>query len=109
MSSGADFDKGMGDGVKVAIAMGKSLNECKGAAPADIIALNKWFMSKAGSKQAMVDAASANSHTHAQEIQQHVEEVWETFFKFNAPKKTGISLGKTAYWALGPVDPNVIM
>jgi len=56
----------------------------------------------------MVDAASANTIIHSQEIQNHVQEVWATFFKFDQPVITGQSLGKTAYWALGPVDPEVV-
>ena len=54
----------------------------------------------------MVDTATPNVHIHAQVIQEHVMEVWSTFFAFDQPKKTGVSLGKVAYWALGPVSPN---
>ena len=89
-------------------AVKTELSQCKNGAPQDVKALVNWFQTKCGSKQAMVDAASANTIIHSQEIQNHVQEVWATFFKFDQPVITGQSLGKTAYWALGPVDPEVV-
>ena len=96
------------EGIRAMNSIKEEIRNCKGA-PADIIALANWFERVAGSKQAMVDTASANALKHSQEITQHVEEVWATFFKFNEPVVTGHSLGKTAYWTLGPVDPSVIL
>ena len=104
ITEGAGMDEMMDDGISIGYSIIKALNDCDGAAFADLQALNQWFVSRAGSKQAMVDAASANSRLHSQEIQQHVMEVWDVFFKFNEPRKTGIALGQVAYWALGPVD-----
>ena len=69
-------------GIKAARMIANEIENCEGA-PADVKALNKWFKTKAGSKQALVDAATANSMTNSQEIQESVMAVWETFFKFN--------------------------
>lgn len=46
----------------------KSLYETCPASAAEVKALGEWFIAKMSSKQAMVDAASANSHIHSQEI-----------------------------------------
>ena len=95
-------------GIAAMNALKAEISQCKDVAPADIKALVSWFERVAGSKQAMVDSASAQSLVHSQEIVIHVEAVWDTFFKFNAPVVTGQNLGRTAFWALGPVDPEYI-
>ncbi len=89
--------------VAAAGKMAEAVKECK-QAPKEAKLLGEWFIAKIGTKDKAVEAVTAQSAVHSQEIQIHVEEVWKTFFKFNAPVVTGQSLGKTAYWALGPVD-----
>ena len=69
--------------------------------------LGAWLIAKAGSKQAMVDAASANAMKHSQEIERHVQEVWDVFFKMNQPVACGKALANVAYWALGPANTNM--
>ena len=56
------------DVVKSAVAISQEIKSCK-SAPADIKALATWFITKAGSKQALVDNASANSLKHSQEME----------------------------------------
>ena len=56
----------------------------------------------------MVDAASANSHIHSQEIYIHVTEVWKNIygtsgFSPHNPEALGKGIADVAYWALGPV------
>ena len=86
----------------VAVIVSNEIKTCKGSA-SEVMALGQWFVDVAGSKQKMVDAATANAFLHAQEIQRHVEDVWDVFFAFNDPLATGKALGQTAFWALGPV------
>ena len=95
-------------GIKAMNALKAEISQCKDSAPQDIMALASWFERVAGSKQALVDTTSAQALVHSQEIVLHVEAVWSTFFKFNEPVVTGQNLGRTAYWALGPVDPEII-
>ena len=96
----------MESGFNAARLIGNELETCQGA-PEEVKLLATWFKEKAGDRQKMVDAASANAHLYSQQIQQHVEEVWDVFFKYNEPYKTGVALGKTAFWALGPANPDV--
>ena len=99
----------MTDAMQIGLSLTKAVGTCSSATLTEMNALNSWFGRVAGSKQAMVDTATPNVHKHAQEIQIHVMEVWATFFSFKEPKKTGVAIAKTAYWALGPVDPNIIL
>lgn len=98
------YEKSIMDAAKLATDISASLHDCETAGKYDAVALAHWFENKMGSKQLMVDAVSANAHLHPQEIQDHVEEVWDVFFKYNQPSKCGQALGKVAYWAFGPVD-----
>ena len=75
---GSAFDKA----INAALVMADAVKMCR-EAPDEAKALSHWFVEKAGTKQRLVDAASANTLVHSQEIQQHVEEVWATFFKFD--------------------------
>ena len=109
INAGAGMETYASDGMQIGFSVLQTVGDCQGASWAEVSALNTWFVTKAGSKQAMVDAATANVMLHSQEIQRHVMEVWATFFKFDQPKKTGVALGKVAYWALGPVNPDVIL
>ena len=109
MSQGVGPETYMSDGMQIGLSLTRAVSTCSGATLSELHALNSWFARVAGSKQAMVDTATPNVHKHAQEIQEHVMEVWATFFKFDAPKKTGVAIAKTAYWALGPVDQNAIL
>ena len=79
-------------GVAIAASLGADLKNCKTGGH-QAVELGSWLIATAGSKQALVDAASANTKNHAQEIERHVQEVWDTFFKFNQPVKTGKALG----------------
>ena len=51
-------------GIQVAMSLAVDLGECKSAS-AETMQLGEWLVSKAGSKQAMVDAASANAMLHS--------------------------------------------
>ena len=66
----------------VAVIVSNEIKTCKGST-SEVMALGQWFVDVAGSKQKMVDAATANAFLHAQEIQKHVEDVWATFFNFD--------------------------
>ena len=84
-------------------------SQCQGA-PEDIKLLVNWIEKRMSSKQAMVDATSANAHIHSQEIYLHVEELWPNMygpsgFKPQNPDQLGTAIGSVAYWALGPVKP----
>ena len=98
--------KAMEDGIIAAMTVKSALHECTSEAPQDVKALASWLMRTSSSKQALVDAASANTHLHSQEIMKHTTEVWDGFFQFATPVKTGKALAQTAYWALGPVYPD---
>ena len=76
-------------GIAAMNALKAEISQCKDGAPEDIKALASWFERVAGSKQAMVDTASAQALVHSQEIVLHVESVWDTFFKFDQPVVTG--------------------
>lgn len=91
--------------VVAAAKMAEAVKECK-QAPKEAKLLGDWFIAKIGTKDRAVEAVTAQSAVHSQEITIRVEEVWATFFTFDQPVVTGQSLGKTAYWALGPIDPD---
>ena len=76
-------------GIAAMNSLKAEISQCKDGAPHDIKALASWFERVAGSKQAMVDTASAQALVHSQEIVLHVESVWDTFFKFDQPVVTG--------------------
>ena len=98
--------KAIEDGIVAAMTVKSALHECVSEAPQDIMALASWLMRTSSSKQALVDAASANTHLHSQEIMKQTQGVWDVFFAFNDPVGTGKALARTSYWALGPVNAN---
>merc|ERR1711957_126564 len=90
----------------------KSLVEkqCSTGAKAELKALGEWFAKNCSSKQALVDAASANSHLHSEEIFTHVQELWVYMygpagFSPSNFDKLGKAIADVSYWAIGPVTP----
>ena len=57
----------MESGFKAARLIANELEACEGA-PAEAKLLADWFREKAGDRQKMVDAASANAHLYSQQI-----------------------------------------
>ena len=94
--------------LKVAHEMADTIKTCKGV-PEDVSALERWFATKFSSKQALVDAASANAHAHSQEIEQQVQGVWDSGFPytFEKPHEFGKAVAQVSFWALGPVDSSI--
>ena len=92
------------EAAKAAHALSGAVLQCT-QAEEEALALSNWYTTRAGTKDAMIEYASANTHLHAKEIESHVEDVWATFFSFTQPIPTGKALGNVAYWALGPIEP----
>jgi len=68
------------------------------------------MVKRMSSKDAMVDAASLNSHKHSQEIYSNVEDLWRNFYSTTGfgpknPDQLGVAIGNVSYWALGPIYP----
>ena len=55
----------IGDAIEAAAIVRQELEYCRKDAPEDIAMLIQWMEDKMGSRQALVDAASANTHLHA--------------------------------------------
>ena len=97
-----DMDKAFTHVVETAMHIASAVQECPEAA-SEGKSIGYWLMRRAGSKQLMVDSATANAMEHSQEMFNAVEDVWAVFFQFNKPKQCGQALSRTAYWSLGPV------
>ena len=68
INAGAGWETYASDGMEIGVSVLQTLGNCQEATWAEVSALNSWFVAKAGSKQAMVDAATANTMLHSQEI-----------------------------------------
>ena len=80
INAGAGMEAYMTDVTRIGFSVLDTVGNCQGASWDEVKALNTWFVTVAGTKQAMADTATANVMLHSQEIQRHVMEVWATFF-----------------------------
>ena len=95
------------DGIIIAGSLVSALKNCKEGSKEEIKALGNWFYKKLGNKQLAVDAVSANAHIHSEEIEHHVQLVWDVLGyppTLKMPAKAGWTIARTAYWSLGPVS-----
>jgi len=106
IQAGNEF-KAMTDGIAAANSMRESLEGCQTDAGSDAAQLATWMYNTMRTHEILVDTVSASALEHSQEMYSHVEDVWEVFFKFDQPGKTGAAIANVAFWSLGPANPDV--
>jgi len=99
--------KALADAIAASNSMRESLELCKTEAGSDVAQLATWMYNTMRTHEILVETVSASALEHSQEMYSQVEDVWDVFFKFDQPGKTGAAVANVAFWSLGPANPDV--